>query len=461
LATIIGIYLLVLAGALVVVVLRDHARGTVELLSVRNVAIAGFILFQLTSAAMALFNPSAGGTYYHLDDPAKTGLVYAGMVSVFMLVAHWAYWRGWGIQKLAWRVPATQAVPGDAVLLAMAVILTILAALLRFTVRVPVVNILSNQFGSAFAALACAVVGWVWGRRLLNPVLILYCSLIVAMNIGIVMSLTFGRRTLIGLAAGLIWGMYYSYWRSMDLRPMLQRLTVLSIPLIIVVALFTSARKEFQTSTGKQLMDIRARGDVMRGLADLASGQNCGGVSLWLVEDFPDRFPRRHLMTIWHFLIYPVPRLIWPDKPISLGRMIPRILHIRHVAVKETSIGAGIVGTANAEGGWYALVIYALLGGLLLRFLDEVVLSHDSPFVVLPVGCSLGQILGLARGETSAFTFLLLTNTAVTLFSMVLIGRFLEATNLGGTAQRPPDDEGDEQEEMDPASAEQYGTALQ
>ncbi len=453
--TLVGVYLLVVALALCVVMLRDHARGTVELFSCRNIAIGGFILFQLTSAAVALFNPDLN--YYHyLNRPVQTALTYAAMVSVFMLLANMAYRRGWIVRKLAWRVPATQAAPGDTFLLAMAVVLTIIAAILRFTVRVPLIGIMSTQFGSAFAALACGVVGWVWGRRLLNPALILYATLIVAVNFGIAMSSSFGRRTLVAVGAGLLWGMYYSHWRYLRTGAILHRLVLLSIPSIIVVALFTSVRKGSGSSTGEQVQEISAKGDLKAGLIDLAGGQNCGGVSMWLVERHPESFERRPLMTIWHFLIYPVPRVLWPTKPRPIGQLIPRMAVMTRVDYSSLSIGAGIIGTANAEGGWYAVVIYALLGGLMLRFLDEIASASDSPFVILPIGCALGQVLGLARGETSAFTFILLTNITATLLSMVVIGRLLERAGIGTSAP----DEPAEGEYADEAGEEAIDPAL-
>ena len=101
----IAIYLFGLAAALVVMMLRQHMRGTHELLSLRNFALVGFIHFQLTSGAMGLFEVTWGGFY--LSNHVRTGLEFTAMVSVFVLLALWSYERGWFVVPLARRAPCS------------------------------------------------------------------------------------------------------------------------------------------------------------------------------------------------------------------------------------------------------------------------------------------------------------------------------------------------------------------
>jgi hypothetical protein len=439
--TIVAIYLLLLTVVVVALVFRDHRRGTCELLSVRNVALSGFIVFQLTSGGVALLTGNHGRI--RLAQPGWTSIEFAAMATVFLVILLWVYRRGWVANWLARRVPMTWASPHSSVLLTMAVIVTILAIGLRFGVRIPLVGILTGYLGTGLAAVACGLVGWVWGRQLFNPVLVVYSGLIVTANIGVVMIGVFGRRGLVAVAGALLWGMYYSHWRHLALSSLLGRLAAVGIVPLLVLALFSSAREssEHERTLFEHLQEIRTQGNVGEGLQLLLYGQYAGSISMWLIENYPDRFECRPLMTVWHFLVFPVPRDWWPEKPITLGEQVPRLAAWSGVG-RSLTVGPGIVGHAAAEGGWYALVVYAVLGGMFLRFFDEIVrLNPNSPFVVLAVGCALGQVMGLARGTTSAFAAICVLTAGSAFLTMVFVGKFIDLAGWG--RQHDPADYGE------------------
>ena len=83
--TILGFILFGIAIWLVWLMFHQHNKGEVELFSVRNVAILGFIIFQCTSTALTLFS----GDYwnYVVNEPAKTGFMYVCFVLLFLGVA--------------------------------------------------------------------------------------------------------------------------------------------------------------------------------------------------------------------------------------------------------------------------------------------------------------------------------------------------------------------------------------
>ena len=87
-------------------------------------------------------------------------------------------------------------------------------------------------------------------------------------------------------------------------------------------------------------------------------------------------------------------------------------------------LGPGIIGHAAAEGGWYAVIVYAIVGGLFFRFFDEIItLNLESPFVVLAVGSAMGHYIGLPRGSVPNFAFLAVMTVAGALVMMVMLGR--------------------------------------
>ena len=92
-----GLILLVLAALVAQVIIVQGARRTVDLLSIRNVFLVGFIIFQLVSGGLS----QIGNTYgdVHVNEPAETGLIYL-LFTVIFLVAFWvAYNRGWFVVR--------------------------------------------------------------------------------------------------------------------------------------------------------------------------------------------------------------------------------------------------------------------------------------------------------------------------------------------------------------------------
>jgi hypothetical protein len=445
--TLIAIYLFGLAAALVFMMLRQHMRGTHELPSLRNFALAGFILFQLTSGATAMFGAGWGGFY--LAQPGWTGLTFAVMASVFLLLALWSYERGWVVVPLARRVPTTWAQPSHFTLLLMCVIITMLGATLRLGVRIPLVGVITGYLGIGFAAIAVGLVGWVWARRVANVGVILFAAAILAVNFVLVVTETFGRRGVVAVGAALIWGVYYSAWRHLPRGVLLRRLALSAVVPVIVLAMFTSVRNiaREQRTALDQIQKLVLMSDVRAGFMELIRGQRTGRVSMWLIENYPEDYSYRHLHTLTYFFFFPVPRDWWTNKPVALSQQLPTQARLQGVNRQALTVGPGIIGHAAAEGGWYALVIYAVVAGLFLRFFDEILfMNSTSPLVVLAIGSSLGQTVGLARGAVAPFAFTFVTTIVGTMGCMLLIGWTLEGLSPAEYEDTEQDDgdDGDE-----------------
>ncbi|MCC7409009.1 MAG: hypothetical protein IT442_13135 [Phycisphaeraceae bacterium] len=413
----------------------QYRRGEHDLLSMRNIYLVGFVLFQLSSAAVSLLTGNYMSLY--IDDPVLTGLQYIAMASLFLVLMFWAYRRGWVAVKLADRMPRTDVVPGSLLLIVLAVMMTVLAMILKFSVKIPLIAIIASDVGLGASSVACGLVGWVWARRFFNPVMVLIALAVVLPNLATAVSGSAGRRGMTGLFLTMGWGMYYSIWRYLPWKLVLRRLAIVSIPGIIFLALFTSVRTfTGDRSLGAYVTSITQVSSLKVGLLDLLRGQDTGPAALWTIENFPDHIPRRHLFTIGYFIVYPVPRGWWLNKPIPLSLQIPELARVYNVPWGKLTTPPGIIGNAQAEGGWYALVIYAILTGLFLRFLDRLVLnSVYSPFVVLPLAAALGQMLALARGEPSAFAFIFIETAAIIWAFMLLFAKFLNWTGLASNAE--------------------------
>jgi hypothetical protein len=429
-----GIYLFVFSGALLVYMVWQHRRGVVELVTIRNIALFGFILFQMSSAAIRLVADRY--EMFRMSDPAAAGFEFALMCTIFVPIALVSYRVAPGVRKPARALVAKKAAVGDGFMLGLAVLLTILTLVFRFGVFIPYVAILTNMVAVGFAAVSSGLVGWVWSRRMMNIPLLLTAVVLFAANMALVMWGEFGRRNLVAVAGGLIWGMYYGHWRYLRAGPMFLRLAVVSAVPVIFLALYTSVRSsgDGQRSTLGHLQAMQ-EGKLSEGLLLLFDGQNTGTAALWCIENYPENYEYSHLFTIQYFFIIPIPRAMWETKPAPLSTKLASFANVRGVDQGKVTLPAGIIGNAAAEGGWYALVIYAFVSGVFLRFFDELIRQNPwSPFVVLPVGCQLGQVLGLARGETALFA-----NTYVLAFigvwiTMSLTAKLLDAMGVSRDA---------------------------
>ena len=67
--------------------------------------------------------------------------------------------------------------------------------------------------------------------------------------------------------------------------------------------------------TRQMIKKIVMMGDLRAGVFELLQGQRTGRVSMWLVENYPEQYPYRHLHTLRYFFCFPVPRAWWPAKP--------------------------------------------------------------------------------------------------------------------------------------------------
>lgn len=421
-------YLYLILFALFAMMAWQYFRGTHDLLSFRNFAILGFCIFQLHSTAAALnFGPRPEMT---LQNPVETATIYAIMATAFLAIALWTYNRGFLVTRLALKIPTARSVPSESALWALAIILIIGAFLLRQGIPVYPIYHLSRIFSVGMAVAACGILGWIWGPRLYNPVVIAVVAVLGLVAIVTIMTGIFGRRPLVAAGAALLWGVYFSNLRYQRPTFASVRLAAIAAVPIILVALYSTVRdQQHAERTGmEQLRMSIERGELRRGIELLSQGQDAGGNSLWLIETHPDQFPPRYFHTLVYTVVYPVPRELWPTKPEPLSDIMPHMARIQRVDRDALKIGPGIIGHIAAEGGWMALIVYGVVGGLFFRLLDEITWNNaHNPLVIIAIGSSFGHLIGMARGETSAFTALFILSVVMVYIMLLIIGKLLEA----------------------------------
>ncbi len=425
--------LLILAVINVAIILVPYLYGKAPLLTIRNFFLVGFTLYQVTSGAISLYNLNSFTSEIILSKQDQIASTYLLWVVIFEIVFLCAYRWGFGSKRLASWTPIIRGHTREPILWLFAFCLLGVALVLRVSILVPYVSILTSHIGTSVAAVAAGLGAWIWIRRPFNPAAagVMFIVLFLAIAIGITGVSVFGRRPIVAIAGCLTWGMYYS--RAKDLRPSTVMLgaAVFGLIPIVLVAKFTTVRGTFpEGSSPFTRISMIAQADTMTGVIDIASGQECAAWSMHLMEMYPEYHDYRHMHAIKYFFQFPVPRVIYPTKPEALASIAWRDADLSGKP-EEFTIGPGIVGHAAAEGGFYALIVYAIALGLFIRYFDAVLdRSPSQPFVVLPIGASLGNLIGIPRGETPNFAFEFAIGVVGSFVILIFVARLLKLMGL-------------------------------
>ncbi|MDC0937237.1 hypothetical protein OAS39_13210, partial [Pirellulales bacterium] len=276
----------------------------------------------------------------------------------------------------------------------------------------------------SMAAVACAAAGWVWSQRKFNVVISSVTAAILCGCFVITLYGVFGRRPLVGVVFGFAWGAYYRWARHVaPAKLMLYLIPVFMAGSLVIVA-FTAVRgqtsKENASDVGA-VLGAMGSANLKEGGNKIAGGQAVPGAMLWALEQYPDKIEPKPLFSLRYMAMYFIPRQIWEDKPKPLSTEVATLAKLKGVNRERITLPPGVIGYAAAEGGFYAVIIYALFFGQFTRFFDELI-KHNltNPFIILPAGCVTGQFLGLARGDIAVFADIIMVSFTATIALMYL-----------------------------------------
>lgn len=423
--------LALIALANIAIILVPYLRGTGDLFTIRNFFLIGFTIYQVTSGVVSLHDQNNFASEITLSKQDEIATLYTIWVILFEVIFLVAYRWGFVARKLASWTPIIQGEPRESVLWLFAFALLAIALVLRFSVLIPYVAIITTHVGTSVAAVAAGLGAWIWVRRPFNPAAagVMFLVLFLAIAIGIAGQ--YGRRPIVAIAACLAWGTYYSRWRNLHPATVVLRAAVFGFIPLILVAKYSSARGNFPENAGPfTRIGMIAQAPTVDGVKDILFGQECAAWSMHIMEMYPEYYEYRHLHAIKFYFQFSVPRAIWPEKPEPLATIAWRDADIAGMP-DEFSIGPGILGHAGAEGGLYALVLYALVLGLFVRYFDAVLARAPmQPFVALPIGSSLGNLIGLPRGEVPNFAYEFTVAVMGAFVMLVVVARVLKLAGL-------------------------------
>lgn len=414
-------------------------RRTVPFISVRNLFLAGFIVFQLVSASVVLTTQDFD--LFRVSDLPRAASILLMLCVLFILIFLIATrWR-FPAEFLLRRIPSRGSAPNFvslAVLSGMALATGILFK--NILIYVPVFGVLSNIIGSGLLAAAVGLAAWAVAPRMLNPVaLALFFGVLLVAAIS-AMHLSYGRRDLLTVLLAAIWGAYHGHWRHLGRTREMAMLFLICFGAIFLLAAVTVTRSK-QIGGAEMLNRIASvRGEQLEyGLAATFSGQLTARNSLWVIEHFPEPYDYKPFDTLLYTIVHPIPRAIWEGKPSGLGWEMTN--EYAKIGYAGFTVGPGVIGHIWADNPWLSLVPYAILFAALCRTMDEIVLRRPyNPFIVVAFGAALGQVIAIPRGDVGLFLFRTFSAVFFTLVAMVIVTKFLRLFGWTAEFDVAPDD---------------------
>lgn len=230
------------------------------------------------------------------------------------------------------------------------------------------------------------------------------------------------RRFVLGVFIVVVWVWYYYSLRFRSVKSTVAKLVVLGAAGVFFIVLYSGIRH-----VGRSDLNIGARADqfltsfqdptVKKGALESVLYQDAPINTLYIIETYPRDNPLDPFNGLLFYVSNPIPRFLWPEKPVGLGYALQQQFNI------AANLGPGIIGHGWAEGMWVGVVGYALVFGLITGVLDRLMRERaENPYYVAVMGSFMGNYLGLSRGETSLF-MVLITTGLVGAFAILMVGR--------------------------------------
>lgn len=382
-----------------IVVIRDDKTKSVPLFSLRNIFIMGFLYFQSFGLFGWLFDREAQSWWSYLvkDTNYGTSSLFALYLNIFLLVFLFAYKKF----KVSLKKEYGTKYVTPRKLAQVSVILTIMALFIWLGGVLGLPGELMRFISAGVGTTATGLAAWAWASdRNLNK--LPYIVLVVCITLAnVAPHLTdYGRRGIVSIAFVIAWALYYRFSFKYSATKIITTTALLGVPMFILLALFSEVRVSRPQSTADAAQAM-LKADLGNGMQRLATTQGATPIAMWCMENYPQPNAYRHCHSATAVFLFFVPRIVWEDKPDGLGKAIPDLAGLTNVG--GLNVGAGMIGHASAEGGFYAVVLYAILLGVFLKFLDSVIRAKSSPIYRVALAAALGDLFATSRGEVNFF----------------------------------------------------------
>ncbi|MEZ4218750.1 MAG: hypothetical protein R3E88_19925 [Myxococcota bacterium] len=165
---------------------------------------------------------------------------------------------------------------------------------------------------------------------------------------------------------------------------------------------------------------------LLAGLNATSSRMSALGILSVIVRDTPDAVPFQGGWTVGLVFISYIPRIVWPDKPITtIGQWVTDNYGAGPIVTSQT--GPSQVGELFFNFGWPGIILGMLVIGMLFRLMSEMVFRPNAPTVALITAVTalwtiLLSLQGALTGLINGFVFALIPIVAAHLIVRFVLG---------------------------------------
>ncbi|MGQ0627973.1 MAG: hypothetical protein ACT4PL_07725 [Phycisphaerales bacterium] len=447
----------VLAVFIVGLMLYSYLVGGEPLISWKNFFLLGFLQFYALASLWAanlefasdIYTPNGSG---YATLAAAMPIFLAVFLLTHAVAKHWT-WPSRFVPKAELPVTTTSVVIcGGA-----------FAGLVGLSIPIAggrygdaLIDFVRTNMASAASALFFYLVLSNWR----NPVW--WCMFVPAFLLAVVTSVvgSIDRRNFHSVFFALVWVWYYARLRYEKPTKVLTRIAAIAAVTFICLVIYNKGRQALGWSgatfeaRAAQLQQLAQNPDFSRkNMVDELLLQDTPLNTVCIIETYPSEREFQPLQGIYYYLVNPIPRLIFENKPRALGIILQEQLQV------AANLGCGIIGHGWFEFGWIGVLYYAVGFGIIVAVVDRLMRERGhNPFFSVAFGCSLGNVLGLCRGETSMFFDMITAGFVICLVGFTFMGYLFRPYMIVG---KPIDmalpDHDAEADESAEAFAEEYG----
>lgn len=365
-----------------------------------------FIVGSIIFTGLSGINATSRGHYLPSYTAADYQLFYVGTILYFLsTLCTYHFWkiprRVAGFTLLSW--PRLSGWT----LVILTVGLAAIGLFQRFPLPIPFVGQLLFQFGVATPLLAFACAFIAWYRQPSNPLLLALLIGIAGLALFTTIGLGSSRRYLMATLAVVPLCMYWVWLRYKPTGVIIAWLLAGLFVGLPVLKAYTALRHNVGMGEGGGSARALA---LIRGLPrEIMSGGSSEGfmgqdsveaalLAIHMLNDNSDRIEVAPFHSLIYIITNPVPRSLWPEKPIGFGVILPEAAKLSDRGI-NANLGVNVAGQCFYDGGLLIHLLYGFITGAFFRYYDELLVRQaGNPLLIGGLVFMAPQIIALPRG---------------------------------------------------------------